>query len=443
MATLLFLGKLALGGDRRRREKRRKRRRIRSLEEELDEETSGSCRKICLTLVFIALAILTILVLFLIYNIIFFIPNAILLGLMWLFRKIWSSDFFISTFFSIVSLIHTLFQVLIAVWNPLSVLGPPLAALWNIIWDIIFFLLAGFFGLICTGQWQDPGFNPLVNCPLLMDLLALSPILAEFLYDVIQVVIEIINLIGNALKTVVCFDRVGAFIAPNPTGPAFYSNGVVVADCTWFCAEVAGTFDPSCYNFVNLIRWTFPANFTIWALRLAQFLSNLFDFTMPFWWDGMRWIAFKGAVSEIYECPTLWCMTTIFWSDPLNITRKLVKVLYGVLIDFFLAPLDRIGCTFFSEQIIHCVFHPICSWVFPPFSVGPFTIDICSILNSQSTCLCNDCPTGWDKTFGYIPSPSGWPDPPFIGGCPCSLDCPSCHYTAYLVLAAIPLYVFL
>jgi len=417
-ATLLFLGKAALGVSEGRREKRRRRRRIRSLEEELDEETGGTCRKVCLTLLFFSLAVLAILFIFILYNIVFFIPNAILVGILWLLRQIWSSDFFIATVFSIASAARTIILILIAVWNPLSVLGPPLAALWNIGWDIIYFLLAGFFGLVCTGAWQDPGFNPLTNCPLLLDLLALSPILAEFLYDVIQVLFEIVGLIGDAMKAIVCFERVGAFII----NASIFSNGAVIADCTWFCAEVAGTFDPSCYNFVNLIRWTFPANFVIWALRLAQFLSNLIDFTMPFWWDGMRWISYAGGVVELYTCQTLWCITATFWSDPLNITRKLVKLMYGITIDFGLAVFDKIGCTFFSSQFVPCIAHPMCTWM----GLGVLCLGL-----GGGYCACDQCWTGWDKLFGWTP---------FISGAPCSLGCATCHYTAYLVIAALNLY---
>ncbi len=380
--------------------------------------TEGTCCRIILVVMFVGILIILSLISFIVYNVfIAGVPNAILLGAIWLFKKIWSSEFFISNFFKFMMIVRDFFRVIIDIWNPLTTLGPPFAIFWNVLVDFVFAVLGGIFGIVCTESIFSPSFNIFTSCPSILGLLALAPNLAPLFQAILSFLIELINLMEESLKFVACFSRVGAFIASSTS----YSNGTVTSDCSTFCFEVIGIALPGCYNFGNLMRWLFPANITIIPARFGAFLANFIDLTMPFVWDVLRWIAFRGEVVDIYACQTLKCMIDVLFTSP----TKIFKVAWGIVINYILAPLDHVQCTIFSPFVINCIANPLCGWMgFPPV--------LCDVIPVPGGCPCSQALTGWDQSFGFVNS--------FVSGAPCSLGSSLCHPVGWLVNSAIPIY---
>ncbi len=372
------------------------------------------CERICISVAVAILALGIAVLTIVMYNVTMLIPNVIGLVLWWVLRALLSSATLLTTLFTSVRTIYDVLRVVATTYNALSILGPPFATLYNIIAGILVLFVKGVIGVACTGSASDPGWNPLINCSPLMQLLAIAPNLAQVIQDGVLLLIELFGMAGNALQAIACFDRVGAYIASGSS----YSSGVVVSNCAWFCAEAVGSLDPTCYGIENLVRWLFPTNPLLWATRMAHLLSNAVDWALPFIWDVARWVAFRAGVGEVYTCPTLWCITSEALSNPLNVGAPLFKIGWGFLIEFILAPFDRIYFTIFTENVINCLAHDLCSWMFHEVDLGVVTIDVCDMLNSQGYCIANQCMTGWDKLWGWISS--------LISGCPCSIGCGPC-----------------
>jgi len=310
------------------------------------------------------IGVIFVLVLLTVIFVIFFLPSWSVIG--FLFFLMWSGG---SQLLAVIANIFaSLRELLVSVADIVNLsveLLPVFGTIWNILMKIVIFLFQGFLSIVCTVSPVDPTFNVLTHCNLLINFLNLAPILANIVWGALQFILFIIDLIAIVFKPIACLRD---------------------APCTRFCNTLGD--DPGCYGFSTLVTWIFT--------NFLEFLVNVYDFFLPFFYFLLRWLYSQAHVSELLWMfdvdQGLWVpIPTIYGQLEVIIASnggKLTKVVIGLLIQFILAPIpDLIYCWVLSSASFACIGVALCRSILGLIGVG----FLCPNLN----CPCSNCSNGF------------------------------------------------
>jgi len=354
-------------------------------------------------------------------------PILMVTGILFLLFIIWlTGNSGLSLFYTFISFFFQILQLILGVWNPISLIVPHLMTLVNLFLKLVVLFFRGLLGLFCFVQFWEPGFNAQTHCPVLWTWVSTAPTIAEILKNTIEFIVFIVE-----IGVFVLFP--GTCVRKCTNISLFPLTCTIDGSCEAMCSELG--LLPGCFKFTTAVTWIF----TDW--NILEFLVNYFDFFLgililtPFIFILNEIFLFK----LIYDCPS-WCWDTVggahnyyatyciangFCTQSVTIFKIIENIIVSdgkVFGQFFLALffqyvaviIDWIFCNFFSPANVKCILNLLCHLLLDPI-VLPIIGSLGNLCPSKKNCPCNACRSGWTIFTGY--------------GGPCTLE-PGCKCTA-------------